>query len=87
MVVCSPCWQVPSQMPTATISSRTWHRRRTLSMRLSPVGFTQTTINPPAIALTPGENDTGVDFGNFQLISISGTKFQDTNGNGVPATR
>jgi serine-aspartate repeat-containing protein C/D/E len=47
------------------------------------VGFTQTTANPGVIAASSGSNVSGVLFGNFQLISISGNKFQDTNGNGV----
>jgi uncharacterized membrane protein len=46
-------------------------------------GFTQTTLNPAAITLTSVQIVSGVNFGNFRLISISGNKFQDTNGNGV----
>jgi serine-aspartate repeat-containing protein C/D/E len=46
-------------------------------------GFTQTTANPPVIVASSGANVGGVLFGNFQLTSIGGTKFQDTNGNGV----
>ncbi|MEN6405857.1 MAG: ice-binding family protein, partial [Thermoguttaceae bacterium] len=46
-------------------------------------GFTQTTANPAAITLTTGQIVSGVEFGNFRMISISGNKFQDTNGNGV----
>ena len=46
-------------------------------------GFTQTTPNPVAIVVSSGIDVSGVLFGNFQLISISGSKFQDTNGNGI----
>jgi uncharacterized membrane protein len=46
-------------------------------------GFTQTTANPAAITPTSGQTITAVTFGNFQLTSIGGAKFQDTNGNGV----
>src|SRR5262249_16037722 len=35
------------------------------------------------ITITSGLNPTGVDFGNFQLGSISGQKFNDLNGDGV----
>ena len=45
--------------------------------------FTQTTPNPAAITLTSSQIISGVNFGNFRQISISGNKFQDTNGNGV----
>jgi len=31
----------------------------------------------------PGQNVTGKDFGNFQLVSISGQKFNDVDGDGV----
>ncbi len=46
-------------------------------------GWIQTTSNPSAINITSGSNATGINFGNFQLGSISGQKFQDTNGNGI----
>jgi hypothetical protein len=46
-------------------------------------GFTQTTANPAVIVASSGANVSGELFGNFQLISISGNKFQDSNGNGV----
>ena len=46
-------------------------------------GFTQTTANPANIVTSSGTNVGGIDFGNFQLITIGGTKFQDTNGNGA----
>ncbi len=41
-------------------------------------GWVQTTPNPPPIVITvAGTAVTGVDFGNFQLGSISGLKFHD----------
>ncbi|MEQ8958979.1 MAG: SdrD B-like domain-containing protein, partial [Coleofasciculus sp. C2-GNP5-27] len=46
-------------------------------------GWQQTTTNPSAINVTSGTDTTGVDFGNFQLGSISGQKFEDTDGDGV----
>ena len=54
-----------------------------------PTGFTQTTTSPAAIVTSSGANVSGVNFGDFQAvstftsISISGTVFKDTNGNGV----
>jgi hypothetical protein len=50
---------------------------------VTPAGMMQTTPNPAPITLSSGQNVTGVNFGDFRLISISGAKFQDTNGNGV----
>ena len=47
-----------------------------------PVGWMQTTSNPAGIAIS-GNDVTGVDFGNFELASLSGEKFNDLNGNGV----
>ncbi len=46
-------------------------------------GWTQTTTNPAPINLGSGESRSGVNFGNFQNISISGSKFNDLNNNGV----
>ncbi|MEQ9016120.1 MAG: SdrD B-like domain-containing protein, partial [Marinovum algicola] len=46
-------------------------------------GWQQTTTNPSAINITSGTDTTGVDFGNFELGSISGQKFEDTDGDGV----
>ncbi len=46
-------------------------------------GWEQTTTNPSAINITSGTDTTGVDFGNFQLGSISGQKFEDSDGDGV----
>ncbi|MGA2499937.1 MAG: SdrD B-like domain-containing protein [Tepidisphaeraceae bacterium] len=52
-----------------------------------PAGWTLTTANPAAVVMTSGTNLPGGDFGDFQppaqLGQISGTKFQDTNGDGV----
>jgi hypothetical protein len=48
-----------------------------------PAGWTQTTPNPADIVVTTGMVATGVVFGNFRLISLSGTKFHDLNGDGV----
>jgi hypothetical protein len=47
------------------------------------VGWVQTTVNPALIALSSGQAVTGVEFGNFQLTSISGQKFNDLDGDGV----
>ncbi|CAA9307658.1 Cna B domain protein [uncultured Microcoleus sp.] len=46
-------------------------------------GWTQTTTNPAPINLASGESGSGINFGNFQNISISGRKFNDLNNNGV----
>jgi subtilisin-like proprotein convertase family protein len=49
-----------------------------------PSGDTQTTANPtPISGALDGTSVTGVNFGNFQLASMSGTVYTDTNGNGV----
>jgi len=49
-----------------------------------PAGWTQTTVNPLDIPISGnGDFVTGVDFGNFENVSISGTKFNDLNGDGV----
>src|SRR5262249_48932113 len=48
-----------------------------------PGGWIQTepTNNSPAtVTVVGGQNVPGVDFGNFQLGTISGTKFDDTTG-------
>ena len=50
---------------------------------MQQAGFVQTTANPANIVTSSGTNVTGRLFGNFQMISINGTKFQDTNGNGA----
>ncbi|MEZ6118624.1 MAG: SdrD B-like domain-containing protein [Pirellulaceae bacterium] len=48
-------------------------------------GWQQTTNGglPVKIELEPGAVLTGIDFGNFEEIDITGTKFSDTNRNGV----
>ncbi len=48
-----------------------------------PTGYTQTTANPAAITLGVTSNVTGITFGNFKDVTLSGTKFNDLNGNGV----
>src|SRR5207249_2276320 len=48
---------------------------------VTPAGWVRTTANPSDILLSSGSL-TGVNFGNFQQISISGQAFNDTNGNG-----
>jgi len=45
-------------------------------------GWTRTTP-AAAIRITSGLNVSGADVGNAQLVSISGMKFEDTNGNGT----
>src|SRR6202011_4041147 len=50
---------------------------------VQPAGTTQTSANPAVIVASSGTNITGVLFGNFQLVSITGIKFNDLNGNGV----
>ena len=49
-------------------------------------GWIQTLPSSPSIytvVITSGTTASGNDFGNFQLGSISGLKFEDANGNGV----
>ncbi|TAK56769.1 MAG: T9SS type A sorting domain-containing protein, partial [Bacteroidetes bacterium] len=46
-------------------------------------GWLKTTINPSDIMPTSGQSITSIDFGNFKLVSISGQKFNDMNGNGI----
>ena len=48
-----------------------------------PTGYTQTTANPAPITLAVASNIAGVDFGNFKNVSLSGSKFNDLNGNGI----
>jgi Ca2+-binding RTX toxin-like protein len=45
--------------------------------------WTQSTTNSGAIAVTSGQDITGVNFGNFQTASISGLKFNDLNSNTI----
>jgi len=46
-------------------------------------GWTQTSTNPVDQVVNNGDQKTGVNFGNFQLATVSGTKFYDINANGV----
>jgi autotransporter-associated beta strand protein len=48
-----------------------------------PASFVQTTPQPPLFVLTAGQTITDVDFGLFQLATITGTVFNDLNGNGI----
>src|ERR1700722_12046045 len=48
-----------------------------------PAGSSQTTANPPDIVASSGSDISGVLFGNFQLVSISGSKFNDLNDDGI----
>jgi hypothetical protein len=48
-----------------------------------PAGSIQTTPNPADINLAFGQTVTNVNFGVFQLISVSGVKFNDFNGDGI----
>ena len=50
---------------------------------MQTAGSTQTTSNPADILVGIDDDITNVSFGNFQLISIGGLKFNDINGNGV----
>ncbi len=49
---------------------------------VNQAGWTQTTANPADISATSGANVANVNFGNFQLVTISGQKFNDLDGNG-----
>lgn len=46
-------------------------------------GWVQTSFNPADIILTSNTAKNGVDFGNFKLVSVAGTVFEDVNGNGI----
>ena len=48
-----------------------------------PTGFMQTTAKPAAIVASSGDNVRDVIFGEFQMMSISGTALHDSSGNGV----
>jgi hypothetical protein len=50
---------------------------------VTPAGTMQTTANPADIQAASGVNVSGENFGNFELINISGRKFLDANSNGV----
>jgi len=49
----------------------------------APAGTVQTSANPADLVLGAATDVTGVDFGNFTLITISGLAFNDLNGDGV----
>ncbi len=53
---------------------------------VNQAGWTQTTSNPADITATSGDNVANVDFGNFKLVTISGQKFNDLNGDGQKDT-
>jgi hypothetical protein len=49
-------------------------------------GWTQTAPIPPGtytVTVTAGTSTDGLEFGNFQLVSFTGTVYNDKNGNGV----
>lgn len=46
-------------------------------------GWTQTTVNPAPIQIQPGSVVNDIDFGNFHEVSITGLKWDDTNGDGI----
>lgn len=45
-------------------------------------GWTQTASHPDPITVNPGEVINDIDFGNFHEATITGLKWDDTNGNG-----
>ncbi|OAI47174.1 hypothetical protein AYO44_09990 [Planctomycetaceae bacterium SCGC AG-212-F19] len=46
-------------------------------------GWKQITADPPAIAAQSGQDVANINFGNFKYITVTGVKFDDTNGNGA----
>ncbi|MBI5214348.1 MAG: carboxypeptidase regulatory-like domain-containing protein [Ignavibacteriae bacterium] len=46
-------------------------------------GWTQTSTNPADINLTAGQNVSGVNFGNFQSVSLPVWKIGDSDGDGI----
>ncbi len=57
----------------------------TVQEELQP-GWTQTAPPPPGtytVAATSGQDATGLLFGNYQLVTYSGTVYNDLNGNGT----
>jgi hypothetical protein len=48
-------------------------------------GWEQTTANPAPITITNGQTVEDVDFGNFKLVSITGKKYNDDEGDGAIA--
>ena len=54
-------------------------------LELIPSGWYQTQPQNPfvySLTATSGSGQTGLDFGNFQLIDVSGNVYNDLNGNG-----
>ncbi|QQG43355.1 MAG: DNRLRE domain-containing protein [Candidatus Daviesbacteria bacterium] len=50
---------------------------------VSQDGWVQKTENPEDITINSGEEKTGIDFGNFKKVIITGLKWEDLNANGV----
>jgi protocatechuate 3,4-dioxygenase beta subunit len=50
---------------------------------VTQTGFAETTNNSIAVTAQSGQNITGIAFGNFELISISGQAFNDLNDDGL----
>jgi hypothetical protein len=48
-----------------------------------PPGYVQTTTSPGPVTLQTTTQATGVDFGDFKLVTLGGTVFTDVNGNGT----
>jgi hypothetical protein len=48
-----------------------------------PSGWVRSSVAPPPITVTSTDNPTGIDFGNFKTVTLSGTAFNDKNGNGT----
>jgi hypothetical protein len=46
-------------------------------------GWTPTTADPSDIVTTSGDDVSDIDFGNFELVTIAGVKFEDEDGDGV----
>jgi Ca2+-binding RTX toxin-like protein len=46
-------------------------------------GWSQTRLPPDSFEVTVVATVTGMDFGNFELMTLGGVKFDDLNGNGV----
>jgi protocatechuate 3,4-dioxygenase beta subunit len=47
-----------------------------------PAGWTGTGVSPPPIAAMSGIDVPGVNLGNFRLIAVTGTVYEDANANG-----
>lgn len=52
-----------------------------------PSGWVRTTPNPAEFTVMSGEAVTGIDFGDFRLVTISGIVFKDNNSNGIQDPR